>query len=312
MKSYTISGNIVDLFNRRVFCGEVQVAHGRIQKIVERSIAPSVFILPGLIDAHVHIESSMLTPSRFARLVVPHGTVAVVSDPHEIANVMGVAGVRFMVEDGKRVPLKFFFGAPSCVPATPFEASGAELNARAIDALLHDPDIWFLSEMMNFPGVVSGDQEVLGKLDAAKRLGLKIDGHAPGLTGEALKKYVSAGIETDHECASVDEALEKIALGMKIQIREGSAARNFESLAPLFETHPHAIMLCTDDSHPDEILGSGHINRLIKLGLTLGVDVFSLLRAATINPVLHYNLPVGLLREGDDADFIVVDNLEDI
>lgn len=309
MANFSVSGNIVDLFKRTVYKGEVVVADGRISEILKRNFAPDVFILPGLVDAHVHVESSMITPSRFARLIVPHGTIGVVSDPHEIANVLGEDGVRFMIEDGKKTPFKFFFGAPSCVPATSFEASGAVLNVKAIANLLNDPDIHFLSEMMNFPGVVSGDAEVMGKIGAAKKLNLKIDGHAPGLSGADLKKYVEAGIDTDHECASLEEALEKINLGMKIQIREGSAARNFKSLAPLFELHPDSIMLCTDDSHPDEILSNGHINRLIKMGLGLGIDVFTLLRAATINPVHHYNLPVGLLREGDPADFIVVDSL---
>jgi adenine deaminase len=309
MNQFSISGKIVDLFNNTICGGEVIIAKGKILQIIKREDVPNVFIMPGLIDAHVHVESSMLTPSRFARLVVPRGTIGVVSDPHEIANVLGEAGVLFMIEDGKKTPFKFFFGAPSCVPATSFEASGAVLDVKAIEKLLQNPDVYFLSEMMNFPGVIAGDVEVIGKIEAAKNLNMKIDGHAPGLIGEALIKYIGAGIETDHECATIEEALEKISLGMKIQIREGSAARNFKNLAPLFDLYPNSIMLCTDDSHPDEILNHGHIDKLIKLGLDYGIDVFKLLRAATINPVQHYNLPVGLLREGDTADFIVVDSL---
>lgn len=310
MKSYSVKGNIVDVFNRAIFKGEIFVEAGKIVGIHEANSVPDVFILPGLIDAHVHIESSMLTPSRFAKMVVPHGTIGVVSDPHEIANVLGEDGVQFMIEDGKSVPFKFFFGAPSCVPATPFEASGAELDSAAVEKLLKNPNVYFLSEMMNFPGVIHNDSGVVGKIEAAKAHSKKIDGHAPGLSGEALKRYVAAGIETDHECASLAEAQEKIGLGMKIQIREGSAARNFIALAPLLTLSPNSVMICTDDSHPDEILSHGHINRIIRLGLKMNYNIFDLLQASTINPVLHYNLPVGLLRVGDAADFIVVDNLE--
>ena len=309
MNQFSVLGKIVDLFNNTIYGGEVKMLNGKILQIVKRENVPNVYIMPGFIDAHMHVESSMLTPSRFARLVVPRGTIGVVSDPHEIANVMGEAGVIFMIEDGKKTPFKFFFGAPSCVPATSFEASGAVLDTKAIETLLQNPEIYFLSEMMNFPGVVAANVEVMGKIAAAKKLNLKIDGHAPGLKGEALIKYVGAGIETDHECSTIEEALEKILLGMKIQIREGSAARNFKNLAPLFDLYPNSVMLCTDDSHPNEILNHGHIDKLIKIGLSYGIDVFKLLRAATINPVQHYNLPVGLLREGDAADFIVVDSL---
>ncbi len=310
MNSYSIKGNVVDVFNRNIYKGEVFVEQGKIVRIKENSSVPDVFILPGLIDAHVHIESSMLIPSRFAQMVVPHGTIGVVSDPHEIANVLGEEGVLFMIEDGKSVPFKFFFGAPSCVPATSFEASGAELDSAAVEKLLNNPDIYFLSEMMNFPGVIHNDSGVIGKIEVAKALNKKIDGHAPGLSGEALMRYVAAGIETDHECATLAEAQEKIALGMKIQIREGSAARNFKALAPLLPLSPNSVMLCTDDSHPDEILNHGHINRIIRLGLKMGYNLFDLLQACTINPALHYNLPVGLLRVGDAADFIVVDSFE--
>lgn len=312
MAAYSISGQIVDLHKRRIFDGEVFVEDGWIVRIEEKPVAQKQFILPGLVDAHVHIESSMLTPSRFAEMVVPRGTVAVVTDPHEIANVLGEAGVNYMIKDGARVPFKFFFGAPSCVPATPFETSGAIMDHTVIERLLQRDDIWFLSEMMNFPGVIHEVEDVIKKCEIARLLGKPIDGHAPGLKGEGLKKYSAQGIGTDHECAFLEEAEEKLALGMKIQIREGSAARNFSALSPLFKKHADQLMLCTDDSHPDEILKKGHIDRLVKAGLSkYHIDVFDLLRAATVVPVQHYQLPVGLLREGDAADFIVVDNLED-
>jgi len=310
MKNFKISGKIFDLFNERIYGGTVHIKDGVVEQIEPANDVPHRFIMPGLIDAHVHIESSMLTPSRFARMVVPHGTIGVVTDPHEIANVLGGEGVQFMINDGKKVPFKFFFGAPSCVPATAFETSGTQLDANAVQTLLESEDVFLLSEMMNFPGVIHKDPQVMEKLSAAKRLNKRIDGHAPGLTGDDLKKYVDAGVETDHECAFLHEALEKISLGMKIQIREGSAARNFKNLAPLLSQHPDKVMLCTDDSHPDEILNHGHIDKIIRLGLKMGYNLFPLLRAATINPVMHYNLPVGLLRPGDSADFIVVNSLD--
>jgi adenine deaminase len=312
MTSFSVSGQIVDLHQRRIFGGEVFVENGGILRIEEKAVVQKQFILPGLVDAHVHIESSMLTPSRFAEMVVPRGTVAVVTDPHEIANVLGEAGVDYMIKDGERVPFKFFFGAPSCVPATPFETSGAIMDHAVVERLLQRKDIWFLSEMMNFPGVIHESEEVMKKCATARLLGKPIDGHAPGLKGADLKKYVAQGIGTDHECAFLEEAKEKLSLGMKIQIREGSAARNFAALSPLFKDYADQLMLCTDDSHPDEIMKKGHIDRLVKLGQSrYQINVFDLLRAATVVPVEHYHLPVGLLRKGDAADFIVVDNLED-
>jgi adenine deaminase len=250
----------------------------------------------------------MLVPSSFSRLVVPRGTIGVVTDPHEIGNVLGVKGVEYMIDDSKKTPLKCFFGAPSCVPATSLESSGAIISPDDIEFLLDKEEVLFLSEMMNFVGVIKGDKEVFRKIDAAKRRNLPVDGHAPGLRGEGLEIYASAGITTDHECFTLEEALEKIENGMKIQVREGSAAKNFEALFSLFESHPDSLMLCTDDSHPDELIQEGHIDKLIKLGLKKGIDIFNLLRAASLHPVMHYNLPVGLLREGDDADFIVIDH----
>jgi len=302
-----ISGQIIDIAGRRIFAGEVVVENGKIVTINELESAPEQFILPGFIDAHVHIESSMLAPSRFAELAVRQGTVATVSDPHEIANVLGVDGVKFMIANGKTVPFHFFFGAPSCVPATPFETAGFSINAAETAELMRDPDIWYLGEMMNFPGVVFDDPEVHAKIKAALDAGKPVDGHAPMLSGDQLTKYAKAGISTDHECTNIEEAEEKIKLGMKILIREGSAARDFDMLYPLIDKYPYDVMLCTDDCHPDELL-RGHINVKVKKAIDRGMDLFNVLQTACINPVLHYHLPVGTLNPGDNADFIVVGN----
>jgi adenine deaminase len=303
-----ILGNIIDIHNQTIFPGIIYYSERNICKIEKTNGSFDSYVLPGLIDAHVHIESSMLLPSSFSRLVVPRGTVGVVTDPHEIGNVLGVEGVEYMIRESENTPLKCFFGAPSCVPATSFESSGSVIGSDKIEKLLDKPQILFLSEMMNFPGVINKDKEVCSKIEAAKKRNLPIDGHAPGLKGEKLKKYTSSGISTDHECFELEEALEKIENGMKIQIRQGSAAKNFNALAPLFKTHPNHLMLCTDDSHPDELIHSGHIDKLVKLGLEKKIDIFKLLRSASLIPVQHYNLPVGLLRENDPADFIVVDH----
>lgn len=301
-----ISGKIFDLEKNSVFKGEITISGGIIQAVTECEIADEVYIMPGLTDAHVHIESSMVTPSHFAVAAVKHGTVAVVSDPHEIANVLGKRGVIFMTVDAQKVPLKFCFGAPSCVPATTFETAGEKLTISDIRELLENGKVKFLAEMMNFPGVIFDDPEVTGKIDEARRRGINIDGHAPGLRGKELVKYVQAGISTDHECSDLDEALEKIGLGMKILIREGSAAKNLNALAPLVKSNPESIMLCTDDTHP-ETLEKGHINKLVARLINEGYNMFDVLRAATVNPERHYKLNVGLLRPGDPADFIVVD-----
>ncbi len=303
-------GIIVDAISRRKFKGEITVENGKIISIEEKEHDNEQYILPGLVDAHVHIESSMTVPSAFARMVVARGTVAVVSDPHEIANVMGEEGIEYMLEDAKKVPLKVFFGVPSCVPATPFESAGAVLDAEAVDRLLARKDLYYLSEMMNFPGVILGFPEVMAKLESAKKYGKVIDGHAPGLRGADLQKYVGAGISTDHECFTYEEAVEKIKLGMKILIREGSSARNFETLYRLIDEYPESVMLCTDDSHPDTLIYEGHIDKLLRRGQEKGLDIYNLIRAAVINPVEHYGLNVGLLREGDSADFIIVDGLK--
>jgi adenine deaminase len=306
----SFSGKVVDVVNKRIVNANVEVVNGRIQSVREINTAPNNYILPGLIDAHIHIESSMLKPSEFARMAVVHGTVASVSDPHEIANVLGIAGVRYMINNGNKVPFKFYFGAPSCVPATDFETSGARLDVKDIRELLNMDQIHYLSEMMNYPGVIHGQQDVLDKVAVAHELNKPVDGHAPGLMGADLKSYAGAGITTDHECFSMEEAIAKIQAGMKVQIREGSAAKNFEELSPLIQNYADQLMLCSDDKHPDDLV-KGHINDLIKRSIAKGYDPLEVIRICTLNPVRHYKLNVGLLQEGDPADFIIVDNLKD-
>ncbi|MEI6172260.1 MAG: adenine deaminase [Bacteroidota bacterium] len=309
--SFEIQGNIVDVVGKRIFQGTVVIRDGRINAIREEPVSSEEFILPGLVDAHIHIESSMLIPSEFARLAVIHGTVGTVSDPHEIANVLGVPGVKFMIDNGKKVPFKFNFGAPSCVPATPFETAGAILGPDEVGELLRMPEIRYLSEMMNFPGVLFSDPEVMSKLALAKAAGKPVDGHAPGVIGENAKKYIRAGISTDHECFSLEEAHEKIRYGMHILIREGSAAKNFETLYPLIDEYPDLVMFCSDDKHPNDLV-AGHINLEVKRAIEKGMNVMNVLRCCTYNPVKHYNLDIGLLQVGDPADLIRVDNFTDM
>ena len=313
MSSFTITGNLVNVHTQKIYPAEISIKEGKIISIKELSHdslrTTHRYILPGFIDSHVHIESSMLVPSEFARLAVVHGTVATVSDPHEIANVCGMKGVEFMIENGKTVPFKFNFGAPSCVPATVFETAGATLNADDVEKLLRRDDIKYLSEMMNFPGVLNEDKDVMKKIAASHRLQKPVDGHAPGLRGDQAKAYIAAGITTDHECFTREEALDKLQNGMKIIIREGSAAKNFEALIDLLNEFPNQMMFCSDDKHPDSLV-LGHINQLCARAIAKGIDLFKILKAACLNPVLHYKLDVGLLREGDAADFIIVKDTE--
>ena len=328
MSSFKIQGNVVDILGREIYYGEVSVVDGKIDSIQKLLVAEGQqttnnFLLPGFIDSHVHIESSMLVPSEFAKLAVVHGTVGTISDPHEIANVCGMEGVEYMIANGKTVPFKFHFGAPSCVPATVFETAGAALMADDVDALLQKDEIFYLSEMMNFPGVLFGDEEVYKKIASAKKYGKPVDGHAPGLRGADAKKYIAASpnpseggghlsvvISTDHECFTADEALDKLKYGMKILIREGSAAKNFDALIDLMHEHYAMMMFCSDDKHPDS-LADGHINQLCARAVAKDIDVFKVLQAACINPVQHYKMKIGLLKVGDAADFIVVEDLKD-
>ena len=331
MNTFSITGNLVDVHEEKIYPAIISVADGKIVSIKELSqdaidkIPVHNYILPGFIDSHVHIESSMLVPSEFARLAVVHGTVGTVSDPHEIANVCGIEGVEFMIENGRTVPFKFNFGAPSCVPATPFETAGGVINADDVEKLLLRDDIKYLSEMMNFPGVLNKDREVMKKIAVAHRLHKPVDGHAPGLRGEEARKYINAGTEpdrhdvtqtpfigisTDHECFTKEEALDKLRYGMKILIREGSAAKNFEALIPLLNDFADQIMFCSDDKHPDSLV-EGHINQLCSRAVEKGIGVFKILKAACVNPVIHYKLNVGLLRVGDNADFILVRNMNE-
>jgi adenine deaminase len=306
--TFEIKGQYIDIVSKRIFPAAISVQEGVISAIQEIPAAPQNFILPGFIDSHVHIESSMLIPSAFARLAVIHGTIGTISDPHEIANVCGVEGVHYMINNGKKVPFHFFFGAPSCVPATTFETAGASINGEEVATLLDNKDIYYLSEMMNFPGVLFKDEEVMKKIKAAHAVGKPVDGHAPGLMGEDAQKYIEAGISTDHECFTIEEAVDKLSFGMKILIREGSAAKNFEALYELIDDHPNSVMLCSDDKHPDSLV-LGHINQLCARAVAKGLNVFNVLKAACINPVVHYQLPTGMARVNDPANFIVIEDL---
>lgn len=310
MNRSSFSGNIVDVVNKKIYPGTVYIKDGKIQSIRHDPYPlTNLYIMPGFIDAHIHVESSMLIPSEFARLAVVHGTVATISDPHEIANVMGLEGVRYMLRNGEKVNFHFYFGASPCVPATIFETAGAAISADDIRTLFEKDGLKYLSEVMNYPGVLSRDPAVMEKIYIAQELGRPVDGHAPGLRGEDAKQYIKAGISTDHECFTLDEALDKVNEGMHILIREGSAAKNFEALHPLIKSYPQMVMFCSDDKHPNE-LEEGHINQLVHRAIVeKGYDTMDVLRCACYNPVIHYNLDVGLLQEGDSADFIVVDNL---
>ena len=303
-----IKGRIVDIYNKTIYTGELVVEGGKIKAIIKKDHQVTDFIMPGFIDAHIHIESSMLVPSEFAKIAVTHGTVATVSDPHEIANVLGIEGIEFMIENGNKVPFKFNFGAPSCVPATAFESAGAVIDSEGIKKLLQKKEIKYLAEMMNYPGVLYDDDEISKKIAWAKHYNKPVDGHAPGLRGDDITKYISAGISTDHECFTHEEGLEKLQKGMKVIIREGSAAKNFEALIDLLPEHFENMMFCSDDKHPDDLL-INHINKLCARSIKKEIDLYKVLQAACINPINHYNLDVGTLKVGDPADFIIVEDL---
>lgn len=305
-----IKANYIDIENKQIYAASVTVDGNKITAVQAIDEVVEDYILPGFIDAHIHIESSMVLPSEFAKVAVLHGTVATVSDPHEIANVMGIEGINYMIENSKTVPFNFFFGAPSCVPATIFETAGASIDSKGIQELMQSNDIWYLAEVMNYPAVIHRNEEMMQKVEAAHKVNKPVDGHAPGVTGNNLKQYISAGISTDHECVSFTEGLEKLKLGMKVMIREGSAAKNFEALIPLINEFPRQIMFCSDDKHPDD-LQVGHINQLVLRAIHAGYNLFDVLYAACVLPVKHYHLPVGQLKVNDQADFIVINNLHD-
>jgi adenine deaminase len=304
-----VSGNIVDVANAEIYPGTIKISNSRIIEIIRNRKTSDIYITPGFVDSHVHIESSMLTPSEFARAAVVHGTVAVVSDPHEIANVMGIEGVKYMIEDGKASPMKFYFSAPSCVPATPFETSGAVLDNEKVEELLKLDEIKYLGEVMNFPGVLNDDPDIMEKIHCAKKYGKLIDGHAPGLRGADLEKYANAGISTNHECLTPDETLEDLQSGIRVQIRKGSAADIFENCLPIIEKHYNFLMFCSDDKHPDDLV-RGYLNEMVKASINHGIDIIKVFKVASANPILHYGLDVGLLRVGDYADFLEIDNLK--
>jgi adenine deaminase len=310
LQQMKISGKIVDVINKRIFPGTIEISEGKIVGVTEEEVPEQSYIIPGLIDAHVHVESSMLIPSEFARISATHGTVASVSDPHEIANVLGMKGVEFMIANGKQVPFKFYFGASPCVPATGFESSGATIGVKELGELLQRDEILYMAEMMNYPGVLYKDREVMAKLALAKKYNKPVDGHAPGLKGPEAEAYAGAGITTDHECFTMEEALDKIKNGMNILIREGSAAKNLEELAPLVEKFPDRVMFCSDDRHPNDLV-AGHMDAIIRKTIGLGYDPLTVIRCCTFNPVSHYGLGAGLLRKGDDADLAIIDNLHD-
>jgi adenine deaminase len=311
MSRLKVSGNIVDVINNEIYPGTLTISEGRISKISREHTDCGTYIIPGFIDSHIHIESSMLTPSEFARVCALHGTVAAVCDPHEIANVLGIGGIDYMIEDARSVPVKFYFSAPSCVPATTLETSGDELGIEKIETLLKRDEILSLGEVMNFPGVINNDPDVMRKIESAKNHSKVIDGHAPGLSGNDLKKYVRAGISTNHECLTAGEALENIGVGMIVQIREGSASAILNEMLPLMNDHFDQFMFCSDDRHPHDLV-KGHINDMVKRSLEYGIDIMKVLRVASLNPATHYGLDVGLLRLGDSADFLEVDNLKDM
>jgi len=305
-------GHILDIPNRQIIHGEMHVRDGIISAIIplEGIADDAPYYLPGFIDAHVHIESSMMVPAEFARIAVEHGTTGVITDPHEISNVLGVEGIDFMLKSSKLVKFNFLFGAPSCVPScgTELETSGAILGSDKIEELMAREDIGYLAEMMNYPGVLNGDEEVHKKIQAALRHGKRVDGHAPGLTGEERKRYADAGISSDHECSNLEEGRECIQAGMMLQIREGSAAKNYTQLIPLLKEYPESVMFCTDDCHPSDLI-RGHIDRFVRRAIKEGYDIWDILTAACVNPIRHYGLNWGLMRVGDQASFISISDL---
>ncbi|RHR79690.1 adenine deaminase [Odoribacter sp. AF15-53] len=307
-----IEGNLIDIDNREFYPCAISISDGKIVAIERNSNSYDQYISPGLIDAHVHVESSMLMPTEFSQLVIPNGTVGVVADPHEIANVLGIEGVELMIDNGEKAPLKFFWGIPSCVPATSFDKPGHILSVEDTEKLASTGRFTMLSEVMNVSGVIHNDPDIIEKIEIAKKYHLKIDGHAPELKGDSLSSYIVHGIETDHESSTIEEAEEKISKGMHVIIREGSAAKNYEALKSLIATSTDYVMFCTDDSHADDLLNKGHINKIVKKALSDGFGIFDVLQIACINPVRFYHLDIGTLHIGDPADFIILNDIDSL
>ena len=331
---------ILDVLTDSVYPARITIEAGIFKEIVpihvteETKIDVEGLMLPGFIDSHIHIESSMMTPAQFAKIAVRHGTTAVVCDPHEIANVCGIEGIEFMIENASTVPFNFYFAAPSCVPATAFETSGAILDSDDIEFLLQKDEIVALAEMMNFPGVIGQDSEVLRKLELARKYKKPIDGHAPLVSGKDLDKYIEQGIVTDHECSSFQEAMEKKQKGMKIMVRDGSSAKDMEALFDFseriehyknqdsFGIIPNEVLsrrlhspifdfIVSDDKHPNDLI-RGHLNESVKKAADLGIDIIKAIEMVTINPAAHFDLDAGSIVTGAKADFIIIDNLNDL
>ncbi len=305
-------GNLVDVLHHAIYPAEIVISDGKIDEIKQLNtmLPDAPYIMPGFIDSHIHIESSLLTPSGFAQLAVRQGTVAVITDPHEIANVCGLDGIEWMMEDAARCIFHFHFGIPSCVPCSPFEGNGAFLDASNTRYLLGRDNVYGLAEMMNFVATIHHGGETMNKIGDALAAGKCVDGHAPDLDYDDAKSYIKAGVTTDHEVVDINVAHRRLKYGMKLQIREGSAARNFDTLSPLIDNDEYCgkLMLCTDDIYPDELC-QWHINDLVSRSINHGNDLWNTLYAACVTPVRHYKLPVGLLQEGDSADFVVVNDL---
>lgn len=309
---------IVNVFSNEIIEGNLAVDSGKIIGIGDYSGDTEIdlggkYVAPGLIDGHVHIESTMVTPGQFARAVVPRGTTTIITDPHEIANVCGLEGIRFMIDASENLPLDIFFMLPSCVPATPFENSGAVLEASDLEELIDHPKVLGLGELMNYPGVIAADKNIVDKLMLSRSFDKIVDGHGPEISGMDLNAYVIGGVKTDHECSTVDEMMERVRNGMYISIREGTAARNLKDLiAAVTSANERRCVFCTDDRHPEGILKDGHIDNNVRLAIECGADPISAIRMATLNACECYGLKnKGAIAPGYAADLIVFDNLND-
>ena len=300
-----IKSNIVNVITDEIYPAEVEIKEGHIKRVTQLNRKQDTTMIPGLIDSHIHIESSMLVPTRFAQTALKHGTTSVITDPHEIANVMGIEGINYMINDSKNTPLNFYFTVPSCVPSTKYETNGATLDSKITDELLSQKDFIGLSEVMDYHAVLNDEEEITKKIESAKKYNKTIDGHAPLLRSTKLQKYISAGITTDHESVTKEEVIEKKRLGMKIMIREGSESKtlkDFINLKPDF--------IVTDDLKAEELV-KGHLNTIIEKAVKLGYDIQEILKLVTINPAQHYQLNTGSITPGRKADLVILDNLED-